>query len=443
MTRTEERLADALGASAGQVRDDRLRPLTELEPEPGPGTHQGGRARAARRGWLARGLAPETRVAWRGWLAPAAAAVSVVLIIGLALAVTGGRHGGRGGPATGTAPLPRYFAQFASTDQVGGKVEIRSVATGAVIASAPSPHRPGWSLQDAAMAAAPDGRTFYVAYTAEPSGISPLPQTWIYRFSTTDSSLTMVKGGVIPRDIVIGRSGDMAVSPDGRKLALTVAMPAHGFSAPGEMGKIIAVDLRTGARTSWEGGLDRSGRTLLIADVSWAPDGRSIVFLALWCHLGIGLNLCAEALDLTTYRLEQVRSVPVASNGGSLSRGTNLLVPGGTLPVIAAAVAGPRPGELTLVVLSGRSTPAGSWPVVAVERVAARTGSVLGTEYRRVTKPGGRLMSVIEFAADPSGQHLLLAYDSGGGWRTGWISQGKFHPLPIRQPYPGFPVTAW
>jgi hypothetical protein len=31
----------------------------------------------------------------------------------------------------------------------------------------------------------------------------------------------------------------------------------------------------------------------------------------------------------------------------------------------------------------------------------------------------------------------------GGGWRTGWIGQGKYHPLPIRQPYSGFPITAW
>jgi hypothetical protein len=143
--------------------------------------------------------------------------------------------------------------------------------------------------------------------------------------------------------------------------------------------------------------------------------------------------------------VEQVRSVPVTSHGGLLSRGPGLLVPGGAVPVIAAAVAGPRPDELTLVLLSGRTTDGGPWPAVTVERVAARSGSVLGIEYRRVNKLAGHLTSAVEFAADPSGQHLLLTYvsSSSGGWRTGWIGQGQFRRLPIRQPYLTFPITAW
>ena len=41
MTRTEERLADALGAAASAVREDSLRPLTVREGHPPP----------ARAGW--------------------------------------------------------------------------------------------------------------------------------------------------------------------------------------------------------------------------------------------------------------------------------------------------------------------------------------------------------------------------------------------------------
>ena len=59
----------SLHASAGRVREDRLRPLPVLEPDSG---HQSG-----------------PRQAWRGWLVPAAAAVSVTLIIVLAVALTG------------------------------------------------------------------------------------------------------------------------------------------------------------------------------------------------------------------------------------------------------------------------------------------------------------------------------------------------------------------
>ena len=68
MTRTEERLADALQASAGRVSDDRLRPLLDQE-------------RRASRGV-------------RNWLVPAGAAAAVVLAVVLALAVAGGRPAG-------------------------------------------------------------------------------------------------------------------------------------------------------------------------------------------------------------------------------------------------------------------------------------------------------------------------------------------------------------
>jgi hypothetical protein len=77
------------------------------------------------------------------------------------------------------------------------------------------------------------------------------------------------------------------------------------------------------------------------------------------------------------------------------------------------------------------------------QRVAAPPGSVLGTGYRRVTMPVSGLSPITEFAADPSGQHQLLSYSTRDGWHTGWIGQGKFHPLPIRQPYSEFPITAW
>ena len=48
MTSTEERLRDALGAAAAQVRDDRLRPL------PAPETRPRWQAQRRHMGWLGR-----------------------------------------------------------------------------------------------------------------------------------------------------------------------------------------------------------------------------------------------------------------------------------------------------------------------------------------------------------------------------------------------------
>jgi hypothetical protein len=75
--------------------------------------------------------------------------------------------------------------------------------------------------------------------------------------------------------------------------------------------------------------------------------------------------------------------------------------------------------------------------------VAVSTGAVLGTEYRLATGSGGQSSRDIMFAADSSGQHQLLAYGTRGGWRIGWIGQGRLHLLPIRQPAPVFPFPAW
>ena len=436
MTRTEERLADALRASAARVRDERLCPLPELDPEPARGTARRGQAAGA----------------WRGWLVPAAAAVSVALVIGLAVTLTGvpsrvagAPQGGRSGPIIGATSIPRYSVQVTGPNPAATTVEIRSVWAGALVASAPSPRSAGWAVAPSAAAAAPGGRTFYVAYDAERP--KDAGQLWIYRLSTSSPRLTRINGGVIPQSATAGLRASMAVSPDGTKLVLTVASPLHvsgSGSGPGTRDKIVVVDLRTGARSEWAGGLDRSGRTLLIPDVSWTPDGRSVVFLALWCNPAVALSLCAEAFVPTVQRAEQVRSIPVTDSGGLLSRGSVLLSQrgsgGGTVPVIAGVVGGPRPGELTLAVLSGRKTMAGTWPVTTVERVAARTGRVLATDYRLAE----RTARAAGLSADPGGQHLLLTIGTQRGYLTGWIHDGNIRLLPLRQqPYSGYPVIAW
>jgi hypothetical protein len=209
---------------------------------------------------------------------PLAAAAAVALVIGLALVGTGGGRPDTGGPAAGrgstaaTTGLPRFFAQLTGTNPVDSTVVIRSVTTGEVVASASLPGQAGWSMLADAMAAAPDGRTFYVAYTAIHAGTA---QTRIYRFGFNGIAPNLIKGGVIPGSASVVLHGSMAVSPDGTKLALTVATPGHDGDGPGSMDELAVIDLRTGIRTTWQGGLDRPGRALLIRDVSWRADGRS------------------------------------------------------------------------------------------------------------------------------------------------------------------------
>lgn len=68
---------------------------------------------------------------------------------------------------------------------------------------------------------------------------------------------------------------------------------------------------------------------------------------------------------------------------------------------------------------------------------------MLGVLYRSAPQRGEKQPIGVDISPDPSGRYLLLSYHSPGEIYTGWIEAGKLHFLPVRQPYPGFLMTAW
>ena len=451
--RAANRLKDALGAAAEvmTVRDSPvllpertvrharwwLLPLTALQPGP---------ARNRER----------LRAAWRPWAGPAAAAASVALVIGLVVAVTGGLRPASNGRATAPASgqavppgLPRYLAAF-SAPTLSQDVVVRSTRTGAVTTMVATPEAPPYQqLADDALAAAPDGRTFYVEYETTP--VTPSTQIRIYTFTMTGSGsatpMTPVTGGTFTGRSTIA-AGSLAVSPDGSQLALTAdrsrSIPGH----PADFSdQIVVINLRTGARSTWQGGLDRSGRRLSIADLSWAPGGRSLVFLVQWCA-PLAITECTGGPAPDTYRDAQARSLNLASGGGALDLGPVLLRTSARYPVIVQAFAGPDSGDITALVLSGPvSTVIGTTRHLMVEHISVASGSVLGTDYRTdYQSPMGvvfedGLAAPAWVSPDPTGRYLLFSYQDNDGFYTGWLGQGKLHPLQVKQPYDSVP--AW
>jgi len=437
MTRTEERLRDALGAAAARVRDDRLRPLptpetaeTTKPPETTP------RRYTLRRYTLRRHV---------GWLGPAAAAISVLLIVALALTVTGHSHKATPPVSYPALPagFPKYFAQITGPSQIAGPsqldVVIRSTSTGAEVTRAPTPDVQGWRLTPQTVAAVPDGRIFYIAYQAVDLQKNT-SQTWIYQLTYTHGGssnyLEWIKGDPFPGSGLLVHGGSMAVSPDGTKLAFTGAtQQLDGQSWPDE---ISVVDLRTGAGSVWRLGLSRPGQTFTIPGLSWTPDGRSLVFRAVWCHPIPNSDVCLDDPGQPGYRGSQIRSLDVETKGGTLDHGSTLrLSQSARYPVIADTVAGPG-GELTLAVLSGPADAA----TLTVERVDA-AGKRLGVLYRSTAYGTVGLPASVTLTPDSTRHYLLLTYNSPHGLVSGWIDHGKLRFLPNKYPKPGLLITAW
>lgn len=390
MTRTEERLVDALGAVGRSVMEETLPPLPGRSPAPKPGR-------------------------WGRWLAPLAAAASVVLIVVLVSAIHlfSARPPGGGDRIAGP---PRYYVS--QGESIG--VQVRNTATGAVTGRIPAPFsRHGSSPMFAAGVAAGDGgRIFVAAYTGSPPGVSVV-QTRLYKFHLTGAGrvtgLSLINGGLLAHFVA---DGGLALSPDGSKVAIAVYRPVS-LASPPPASQIVVINLRTGARSFWAGGLRRAGFSQSVPSISWRAGGDSLVYLSQWCRTWIVGGICGSGQHFT-----QVRTLRLTSGGGRLSTGGVLLGQSARYPFIVQALLRPDGTALTIVVLRGPPYLGGAHPVPQDLRViqvplgGAGPGRLL---YRGVTGPH----AAVFLNSDASGRYLLLAWG-----QNGWIDHGRLRLLP-------------
>jgi hypothetical protein len=248
---------------------------------------------------------------------------------------------------------------------------------------------------------------------------------------------------------------NLVVSPDGTKLALTFDSTNQAY--PGMTGvadKIAVIDLRTGAQSIWQGGLYRPDKNLFtIAGLSWADGGRSLVFLPTWCpaipNLGAGNQQCAT--NDTSHRDSEVRSLNVASGGGSLADSAVMLRESAAYPDIAQVVSD-QDGNIDILVLSGPKRSQGQLQDVSVFQVPAGNGTA-SVLYRHSFVPGRKetaSMTGYSLTADPSGRYILFEADYvvSGTPRgevafspVGWLDQGAFHALTTGKEFGG--TIAW
>ncbi|MEU5877563.1 hypothetical protein [Spirillospora sp. NPDC047279] len=224
----EDRLRDALRATAGTVDDRPERPLPERSPQASP---------------VRRRLVP-------------LGAVAGVLAL-LAGFVAAQRFLDDPAPRLQWTPaMPRFV--FASTHGNGGSddpdgggpygLEVRESATGRLVDRFEA--SPG--VEFGQVAALRDNRTFFV--TSEPVTRRPC-RTTVQRVSVSGGgriiAMEPVAGGPVAG--TVPGAGGLAVTPDGARMALAVEKcdEAERIEAAAGNARIVTADLATGARREW------------------------------------------------------------------------------------------------------------------------------------------------------------------------------------------------
>ena len=414
MTRTEDRLTDALTAAARAVPKEALRPL----------------------------IAPPARRRRPAWITPVAAALGIALVVGLAFAagtlLTGSRPSG--GPEGSQAPVPRFYVVEGLQ---GGPPVVRSRATGKVTATVPVSKAANVGVYD--ILASTRGGEFFVAAAAPGTEGQRL-----YRFRLTSSGqvsgFTPVPGGAIGRHYWAADA--LAVSPDGARVAVSLAYTWTGSSTacggPGQQScplltpqsdYIDIVNVKTGARSVWRGG---TGAAFSVASLSWTAHGQ-LVYLGQTCgDQKLNSEVC------TKYgRTAEVRALSPAAGGGRLTSGPVLLRQTAQFPYIAQALISPDGRTITAVVLTGRMTTSHGKsdvvpPNLSVIQLSKATGQLHVLYQRYLGQPVRMTLApdVLQLSQDAAGQHWMLnggVCDSqcAGGWGfNGWLRDGRLVPLP-------------
>ncbi|HEY2551327.1 MAG TPA: hypothetical protein VGI64_12195 [Streptosporangiaceae bacterium] len=410
MTRTEERLTDALGAAAGALREEALRPLA---PAAGKAVSRS----AARLRVLASGRGTGSRV-----LAAVAAAAAIALVAGLTAVLARTPAATQSGPFPDIAhdgnPPPYYV-----TMDLNWRILVFSSVTGHRTESTGAPRFfDGGEDDDAALSASADGRVFVAAFNLQDS-----LRTRLYRFSLTSSGritdMTRVPGPRLPGLADIS----LAVSPDGSQVAIAGLAEARksGLTSQGAP-RLTLVNLATGTQRSWRGpaglyerpGPDKYAYTSL----SWLDVGPLQVLITR-CFSGLEANQdfgCAGTGGLAG----QVWTVPNAARGGPLGRGSRIL----TLPQQTIQQR-PEPGAHAVIamVVSNQG--------VSVARYAVRSGKQLLALYRGASYEPDSLL-----ATDGSGRYLLVL--ESRGTRFGWLDDGRFRSLPTENTFGDYEVMA-
>ncbi len=358
------------------------------------------------------GLDRARTITWRV-AAPVLSGLAVAAVL-VSLAVAGGTAPARGGAVTPSVPaMPRYYLTINGLSP-HTKAIVHSTRTGRTLTSISLPR----DTEVATAAAGPSDREFFLA-TVEP-GPSTNPDTFLFRLRLSASGrwqlsakTLLISGG---KDLV-GVTG-LAVSPDGSKLAATIADFRGASRVP--VGEIMVFPLHGGPARVWAAPSHPADSL----DPVWASD-TSLAFQ--WRdHLKV-----AKPSYYAVSTQERLLDTSAAGHGVLSSR-------------VLAAASGPHAflfgsAYLTrdrgqIIASAYRNVPfVGARGMAAVRLVAISpaTGKVIKVfttrtvRYRTASARSQADTSLEVLGLDASGRHALVYAP-----RFGTLSEGVFVPRP-------------
>jgi len=422
MNLIEERIRAAARAAADTVTPGSVPPLELPMPRP----HRGSR-------WRPNGRSPgATWNRWAARLAPVAAALAVsAILITVVIMSPAGHQGGLGyDPGTPVRPaipagppasayvrsgqVPPYFVTLTPSDAV-----VHLTAGGATVATI-RPSLPGGKV--VAVTAAGDDRTFVLAEAGEERKAVTFYQ---FRLGSSGRPGALTR---LPMSVADGKAmTDLALSPDGTRLAIAVA-PGAGI----QQVRLYSVD--GGAARTWSATGGTIGGRFAARSLSWPASQRTLAF------------------NWSTGQTGTVRLLDLGNGGGSLLAASHPAV------MLAATT---RLGRIPYQCLDDMLiTPDGSAIVCPSSKIrnTGKNGTITYStgfpEFSVTTRSLIRIMGhwpqqqddpyVYDLLwSDASGQVLIGAIHSAGRDWVGVISGNRFTPLNNQQSLGAYQFGAW
>jgi hypothetical protein len=438
MNTLEDKVRAALRETAGEITPRSVPPLRLHDARrPGP-------------------LGGVARRRWPTWLVPLAAAASVAIVIAASLAVSGVlrvRHPGTstsGHQAGPFAGVPPYYLVLRGTNPSPTALQpqfalVKTTATGAVVARITAPKPYGTFV---AVTAAADGRAFVLA--ASPwrvhhvDGGVDVPESptkfFLLRLGPNGRPAHLTALPIAP---LPGTAANIAVSPDGSKLAVAV----RGGEAGGPSAAITVFNLATGSERvwTWPGGGPITNNAGGFGEVlSWTTDGRTLAFQQ-WVGNSIDIRLLDTTSPGGSLRSDSRLAVQwkddaetfhfVHGKASNVIFGFSAIITGDGTKVVAATASEtkhPLNSELAFTEFSASTGKVvkvlGRWPIPGL--YPGQTQDVLWTD------PSGSTLIVLAHVPGPPTKDPQSINSAGYRIEFGVLHGDRFTPLP-GAPTPG------